>query len=63
MTKALVDAGCDLSFAKIATYGVDVVDVFYVHDLEGHRVTEPEHLRRIEESLHRALQPGERPAG
>jgi [protein-PII] uridylyltransferase len=63
MTKALVDAGCDLSFAKIATYGVDVVDVFYVHDLEGHRVTEPEHLRRIEENLHRALQPGERPAG
>ncbi|MGH2760839.1 MAG: [protein-PII] uridylyltransferase [Actinomycetota bacterium] len=59
ITKALVDAGCDLSFAKIATFGVDVVDVFYVHDLEGHRVMDPEHVRRIEESLHRALQPGE----
>jgi [protein-PII] uridylyltransferase len=59
ITKALVDAGCDLSFAKIATFGVDVVDVFYVHDLEGHRVTDPEHVRRIEESLHRALQPGD----
>jgi [protein-PII] uridylyltransferase len=57
VTKALVDAGCDLSFAKIATYGVDVVDVFYVHDLEGHRITDPDHVRRIEESLHRALTP------
>jgi [protein-PII] uridylyltransferase len=59
ITKALADAGCDLSFAKIATFGVEVVDVFYVHDLEGHRVTDPEHIRRIEESLHRALQSGE----
>jgi UTP:GlnB (protein PII) uridylyltransferase len=55
-----VDAGCDLSFAKIATYGVEVVDVFYVHDLEGHRVTDPDHVRRIEEALHRALRSGER---
>jgi [protein-PII] uridylyltransferase len=60
ITKALVDVGCDLSFAKIATYGVEVVDVFYVHDLEGHRVTSAEHVRRIEESLHRALQPRDR---
>jgi [protein-PII] uridylyltransferase len=56
ITKALVDAGCDLSFAKIATYGIDVVDVFYVHDLEGHRITDGEHVRRIEETLHHALQ-------
>lgn len=62
ITKALVDAGCDLSFAKIATFGVDVVDVFYVHDLEGHRVTDPEHVARIEETLHKALQPGEPPS-
>jgi [protein-PII] uridylyltransferase len=60
VTKALTDAGCDLSFAKIATYGVDVVDVFYVHDLEGHRISDPSHVRRIEDSLHRALQPRER---
>lgn len=55
ITKALVDAGCDLSIAKIATYGVDVVDVFYVHDLEGHRITDPEQIRRIEDNLNRAL--------
>jgi [protein-PII] uridylyltransferase len=60
VTKALADAGCDLSFAKIATYGVEVVDVFYVHDLEGHRITDPDHVRRIEESLHRALTPQSR---
>jgi [protein-PII] uridylyltransferase len=55
ITKALVDAGCDLSIAKIATYGVDVVDVFYVHDLEGHRITDAEQIRRIEDNLSRAL--------
>ena len=56
ITKALTDAGCDLSFAKIATHGIDVVDVFYVHDLEGHRITAEEHVRRIEDTLHHALQ-------
>ncbi len=55
ITKALVDAGCDLSLAKIATHGVDVVDVFYVHDLQGHRITDVEHIRLIEDNLNRAL--------
>ncbi len=59
ITKGLVDAGCDLSFAKIATYGVDVVDVFYVHDLEGHRVTDPAQIKRIDDGLQRSLRPGD----
>ena len=56
ITKALADAGCDLSLAKVATYGIQVVDVFYVRDLEGHKITEGEHIRRIEERLGAALQ-------
>jgi [protein-PII] uridylyltransferase len=55
ITKALTDAGCDLSVAKVATYGADVVDVFYVHDIDGHQITDPEDVRRIHEGLHRAL--------
>ena len=56
ITKALTDAGCDLSLAKVATYGIQVVDVFYVRDLYGHKITDGEHIRRIEERLTSALQ-------
>lgn len=59
ITKALADAGCDLSLAKAATYGVQVVDVFYVRDLAGHKITNPEQIRRIEERLSVALQAGD----
>jgi [protein-PII] uridylyltransferase len=62
ITKALTGAGCDLSLAKIATYGIDAVDVFYVRDLEGKKITDPEHLRRISERLNAAVQPLETPA-
>jgi [protein-PII] uridylyltransferase len=62
ITKALTDAGCDLSLAKIATYGTNVVDVFYVRDLDGHKITDPVDLRRIEDGLRKALQPVEAPS-
>jgi [protein-PII] uridylyltransferase len=57
ITKTLAEAGCDLSLAKVATYGVQVVDVFYVRDLEGRKITDPAHIQRIESSLVAALQP------
>lgn len=53
VTHALYEAGCDLSLAKVATYGAEVVDVFYVRNLRGGRITDPEHLERIERSLER----------
>jgi [protein-PII] uridylyltransferase len=55
ITKALTDAGCDLSLAKVATYGAHVVDVFYVRDLEGRKIIDPDDIRRIEESLRSVL--------
>ncbi len=55
ITKALSDAGCDLSLARVNTYGTHVVDVFYVRDLEGHKITDPEHMKRIETGLRSAL--------
>jgi [protein-PII] uridylyltransferase len=55
ITKALTDAGCDLSLAKVATYGPHVVDVFYVRNLEGRKITDPDDIRRIEESLRSVL--------
>jgi [protein-PII] uridylyltransferase len=59
ITRTLAGAGCDLSLAKVATYGVQVVDVFYVRDLEGRKISDPEHIRRIESALAAAIQPGE----
>jgi [protein-PII] uridylyltransferase len=59
VTKTLAGAGCDLSLAKVATYGVQVVDVFYVRDLEGRKITDPDHIKRVELSLVAALAPGD----
>jgi [protein-PII] uridylyltransferase len=59
ITKTLAGAGCDLSLAKVATYGVQVVDVFYVRDLEGRKITDAEHIERIKRSLVTALAPGD----
>jgi [protein-PII] uridylyltransferase len=55
ITKVLADAGCDLSLAKVATYGVDVVDAFYVRDLQGRKITDGEALASIEQRLHAAV--------
>jgi [protein-PII] uridylyltransferase len=55
ITKALYDAGCDLSLAKVATYGTDVVDAFYVCDLNGSKIAEAAHLARVEQRLRMVL--------
>jgi [protein-PII] uridylyltransferase len=54
VTKALYRASCDVSVAKIATYGADVVDVFYVRDLQGGRITSPEQVAGLEAALRAA---------
>jgi [protein-PII] uridylyltransferase len=54
ITRALTELELDIYLAKVATYAEDVVDVFYVRDLEGQKVTEIEHIREIERLiLHR----------
>ena len=54
LTRALTELELDIYLAKVATYAEDVVDVFYVRDLDGQKVTEPEHIREIERLiLHR----------
>ena len=55
ITKALAELELDIHKAKISTYGDDVVDVFYVRDLEGTKATEPEHVAEIERSVLYAL--------
>jgi [protein-PII] uridylyltransferase len=59
ITKTLTDAGCDLSLAKVATYGVQAVDVFYLRDLDGRKITDTDQIERIERGLRAALQQGD----
>ena len=48
--------------AHIATYGERAVDVFYVRDLFGLKVTNKNKLRQIEEALLEVLSKGRRPS-
>jgi [protein-PII] uridylyltransferase len=48
-------AGCDVHAAKVTTYGTEVVDVFWVRDVGGRRITDPAEVRRINDALLAAL--------
>ena len=58
VTAALTAAGLQISSAHISTYGVRVVDVFYVKDIFGLKVEHEEKLATLRESLLEAISPG-----
>ncbi|MGH2725791.1 MAG: ACT domain-containing protein, partial [Actinomycetota bacterium] len=51
ITRALADMELDIHAAKVATYADDIVDVFYVRDVDGQKVIDPEHMREIERTV------------
>ncbi len=51
VTRAMADLELNIHLAKVATYAEDVVDTFYVRDLEGQKVTDPEHVGEIETTI------------
>lgn len=51
ITAALAECQLDIQVAKIVTMGDDVVDVFYLRDLDGQKIVDPEHLAEIERAL------------
>ena len=55
ITRILSDMGLGISAAIVTTYGELAVDVFYVRDGFGHKITRPERLREIENRLVAAL--------
>ena len=55
VTRTLTDLGLQISSAKISTYGEKVIDVFYVRDVYGLKVTHDTKLTRIRERLLQAL--------
>ncbi len=58
VTDALFRCGLDVWVAKIATKIDQVVDVFYVRDLDGQKVDKPEQLAAINKALEAVLQGG-----
>ena len=58
VTTALFESGLSISSAMIATYGERVVDVFYVRDGFGHKITHPNRLKAVEARLLKALEGG-----
>jgi [protein-PII] uridylyltransferase len=54
--RTLFNLGHSVSFAKIATYSDEVVDVFYLRDAEGRKIEAEEECQRIRSELVRALE-------
>jgi [protein-PII] uridylyltransferase len=55
VTCAITELGLQISSARIMTWGERVVDVFYVKDVFGHKVTHESKLKRIREHLLAAI--------
>ena len=55
LTRALTALSLQIGSAKIATYGEKAVDVFYVKDVFGLKITHDGKLAQIHERLLRAL--------
>lgn len=58
ITRALAELELDISLAMVSTYGTDVVDVFYVADLDGQKAFDPEYLSEIEKTILHRLSTG-----
>jgi [protein-PII] uridylyltransferase len=55
VTQAIFESGLSISSSIVATYGERAVDVFYVRDGFGHKITHKERLAGIERRLTAAL--------
>ncbi len=58
LTRTLADANIQIASAVIATYGVQAVDTFYVKDMFGLKLHNPEKQKRLEENLRQAIEKG-----
>lgn len=56
VTSALAAQGLQISSAKITTFGMKAMDVFYVKDTYGLKILHPEKITTIENNLKQALE-------
>lgn len=62
MTAAISAQGLSIASAHISTYGVRAVDVFYVKDMFGLKITNEQKLAQLREALLGAIAPATEPA-
>lgn len=55
LSAALSACGVDITCALVSTLGAEAVDVFYVRQPDGSKVTDPEHLALVEQGLRNCL--------
>jgi [protein-PII] uridylyltransferase len=55
VTQAIFESGLSISSSIVATYGERAVDVFYVRDGFGHKITHKDRLAAVERRLLKAL--------
>lgn len=58
LTRTLANANIQIASAVIATYGAQAVDVFYVKDMVGLKITSPSKQQAIREKLEHAIELG-----
>ena len=51
LARAFEELALDVRLAKVATYGPRVVDAFYVRDLEGRKIEDPDRLAELERAI------------
>lgn len=56
VTNALSDLGLYIGISKISTNGDEAVDVFYVKDIFGHKITDEGKMKKIEDTLYKVLE-------
>jgi [protein-PII] uridylyltransferase len=57
LTEALFGLSLNIASAQITTFGEKAVDVFYVTDLTGDKITSANRQKQIEKALTAALTP------
>jgi len=54
ITRSVAELDVDIHLAKVSTYGHDIIDTFYVTDVDRNKIVDPEYLAEIEKAiLHR----------
>ena len=61
LANSLFELNLNISTAHISTFGERAVDVFYVTDLLGHKVTDKPRQGRIKKALEKAFEPTKKP--
>lgn len=55
ISRTFFELGCSIDRAKITTHIDKVIDVFYIRDATGEKITSRERLKHIEEAIARAI--------